>query len=514
MRSLKTIAYYCINTLCCWLYRDSYKAFEGITDVGQVQEDKLEEILNRNEETTYGRKYNFKDIQSIADYQARVPLSDYETYRPYIEQLAQKEESLLTTQKIIAFEPTSGSTKAAKLIPYTKALKEEFQKGIKAWIYNLYTAYPDIRWGKSYWSISPAATTRQYTQSGIPIGFEEDAEYFGKIEKYLMEQIFVSPKDIAKETDMERFYSRTVVELLKTKELTLISVWNPTYLLLLLDYLEEHKERLLGELSVARQNEVRQEVYDKAYEKIWPRLKVISCWCDANAAPYGKTLKELFPNTIIQPKGLLSTESFVTFPLVGEKGSVLSVCSHFYEFIELDTQETYLVNELKIGEQYEVVVTTGGGFYRYRSYDVVEVVGWWRNLPLLIFKGKNDKISDKFGEKLHEAFIREVVERVAPNAAFCMMAPQQDYYVLYIKGDKIPSSKTVDEALQESFHYNYCRRLGQLKALKVFVLTGNPKKEYIDACVSAGQKLGDIKPTYLSTREDWLEFFQGHMADD
>jgi hypothetical protein len=491
-----------------------YKKFEAITDVSHAQEEKLKEILKQNEETAYGIKYNFKDIDSIAAYQAQVPLSDYETYRPYIEHLEEKEESLLTKEKIMTFEPTSGSTKAAKLIPYTKTLKEEFQKGIKPWIYNLYTAYPDIRWGKSYWSITPAATKRQYTKSGIPIGFEEDTEYFGKIEKYLMDKIFVSPKDIGKETDMERFYTRTVVELLKTKELTLISVWNPTYLLLLLDYLEAHKERLLRELSAARQKEVSKAVYDKAYEKIWPRLKIISCWCDAYAAPYAETLKELFPHIIIQPKGLLSTESFVSFPLVGAGGGVLSAHSHFFEFIEVDTKQITLIKELRVGKQYEIVVTTGGGFYRYRSYDVVEIIGWWKDLPLLIFKGKNDRISDRFGEKLHEAFIREVIERLVPQATFYLMAPKKDHYVLYIKGDKLPSSKIVDEALRESFHYDYCRKLGQLKALKVFILTGDPKKEYIDACLSAGQKLGDIKPTYLSTKENWDQFFQGHMEDD
>lgn len=513
MRILKSIIYYCINTLCCILYRGAYKDLLAIVNIEEVQEKKLLKLMEENEETEYGKKHSFKEIDTIAAYQAQVPLSDYETYRPYIEQLAEGEERLLTAERIIAFEPTSGSTKAAKLIPYTKGLKEEFQRGIKPWIYNLYTSYPEIRWGKSYWSITPAATERQFTKSGIPIGFEEDTEYFGKIERYLMDKIFVSPKDIGKETDMERFYRRTLVELLKTKDLTLISVWNPTYLLLLLDYLEGHREDLLNQLSPSRQREVREAVNSKAYGEIWPKLKVISCWCDAHAEPYAESLKQLFPTTVIQPKGLLSTESFISFPIVGEKGAVLSVLSHFYEFIDLDTKEILLIKDLKVGKKYELVVTTSGGFYRYRSYDVIEVVGWWRDLPLVVFKGKNDKISDRFGEKLHEAFVREVVEKVVPNADFYMMAIQGDYYVLYIKADKLPSSSQIDEGLRESFHYDYCRKLGQLKELKLFVLTGDPKKEYIEGCLSAGQKLGDIKPTYLSTREDWHRFFQGYIKE-
>lgn len=509
VKNLKTLFCYLVNTLCCQLYKADYKRFAAVTSVREVQEERLKEILSKNKETAYGVKYGFGDIDSIKAYQESVPLSDYETYRPLIEQLSQKEESLLTMEKIITFEPTSGSTKAAKLIPYTQSLKDEFQKGIKPWIYDLYTSYPEIRWGKSYWSITPATGGKKYTKSGIPVGFEEDSDYFGRLEKYLMDRVFARPRDIGKETDMERFYFRTVAELLRTRELTLISVWNPTYLLLLLDYLDEHKERLLDEINRSRREEIRQAVYSKAYDKIWPRLRVISCWCDAYAAAYADKVRDLFPNCIIQPKGLLSTESFVTFPLAGENGGVLSILSHFFEFIDINTNGICLANELETGREYEVVVTTGGGFYRYRTYDIVKVVGWRKYLPLLVFQGKSDRVSDRFGEKLHEAFVRDTVERLAPGADFYMLAPRKDRYVLYIKSDKLPSGKEVDEALRESFHYDYCRRLGQLKELKIFVLTGDPKKEYADGCLAAGQKLGDIKPAWLSSREDWDKFFRG-----
>lgn len=514
MKSLKTAIYYLVNTLCCQLYKREYKRFIAVSDSKGIQEKRLLEILKRNEDTAYGRKYGFKEIDNVTTYQERVPLSDYETYRPFIDQIAEQEDRLLTSERIIAFEPTSGSTKAAKLIPYTNTLKAEFQMGIKPWIYNLYTSYPEVRWGKSYWSITPITDKNKFSKSGIPIGFEEDSDYFGRIEKYLMDMIFVSPRNIRNETNMDIFYTRTVVELLKSKELTLISIWNPTYLLLLLDYLDEHKERLLKELSRRRQKEINGAVYNKDYEKVWPYLKVISCWSDAHAASYAESLKRLFPNCILQPKGLISTECFVSFPFVGERGGILSVYSHFYEFIDITTNKVCLISELKTGGEYEVVVTTGGGFYRYRTYDVVEVVGWRDSIPFMIFKRRNDRISDRFGEKLHEAFVMEVIEKFSPSIEFYMIAPKRDRYILYIKGHGLPSGREIDEALRESFHYDYCRRLGQLKELQLFVLTGDPKKEYVNGCLHAGQKLGDIKSTHLSTREDWEQYFQGYILEE
>ena len=50
---------------------------------------------------------------------------------------------------------------------------------------------------------------------------------------------------------------------------------------------------------------------------IWPRLALISCWTDAAAGQFLPQLRELFPTIEIQPKGLLATEAFVSFPLVG-----------------------------------------------------------------------------------------------------------------------------------------------------------------------------------------------------
>ena len=49
---------------------------------------------------------------------------------------------------------------------------------------------------------------------------------------------------------------------------------------------------------------------------IWPGLALISCWTDAAAGQFLPQLRELFPAIEIQPKGLLATEAFVSFPLV------------------------------------------------------------------------------------------------------------------------------------------------------------------------------------------------------
>ncbi len=142
--------------------------------------------------------------------------------------------------------------------------------------------------------------------------------------------------------------------------------------------------------------------------ELWPRLTLISCWTDAAAARGAVELQSMFPNVEIQSKGLLATEGCVTFPLVGRPAPVLAVGSHFFEFQEEGRENEdadpfagcRLAHELDRGGRYSVVLTTGGGLYRYRLNDSVEVVGFEHECPLLRFLGKTDRVSDLVGEKL------------------------------------------------------------------------------------------------------------------
>ena len=61
---------------------------------------------------------------------------------------------------------------------------------------------------------------------------------------------------------------------------------------------------------------------------------MISCWADAAGAAPAAALASRFPSAVLQPKGLLATEGFVSLPLAAAGGAVLSARSHFFEFFE------------------------------------------------------------------------------------------------------------------------------------------------------------------------------------
>lgn len=247
---------------------------------------------------------------------------------------------------------------------------------------------------------------------------------------------------------------------------------------------------------------------------LWPGLRVISCWCDAKASPYAKQLHQLFPHSLIQPKGLLATECIVSFPLAGKKGAILSIHSHFFEFRSLEDGKLYLAHQLRKNISYEVIVTTGGGLYRYELHDIIQVTGFTGGIPRLRFCGKNDTISDLFGEKLHEVFVAQVLQNCGLRGEFALMAPETDRYVLYAHGGNLPDPERLDTLLRKNFHYDYCRNLGQLKSPRIYRLTGNSQQEYFQRCMERGQKLGDIKPMLLASCGGWADYFTGGFTDE
>ncbi len=535
-------------------------------NVQAAQQKVLMETLRRNANTRYGKQHGFNYISSPSEFQTRLPLCTYPDLHSLIGDMADGETNVLTADGLRMFEVSSGSTSASKLIPYTNLLKAQFQCGLDPWIYSMYRAWPKLLTGKQYWSVTPIGSAKRHTARGVPIGFDEDSEYFGGLKRLLIRQLFAVPPEISKIQDQETFRYATLRFLIQAEDLAFISVWHPTFLTLLLDRLDQWLPALAEDLRkgtltppkpldattlaslkpfLKRDDErswqlVMHHRFFKTsakyalpdsptiYEYIWPRLTLVSCWADGNSTDATTQLKRRLPHVAIQPKGLLATEGIVSFPYGKADGHTLSLNSHFYEFIPVGTTaQPLLAHQLERSGRYEVILTTGGGLYRYRLQDEVEVVGFHGNCPLIRFLGKLDGIVDLCGEKLNESHVKTAVEqalrRLNVSTEFWMMAPEArgscSRYILYLKPQQSADAlseqlqqlrQLIEEELQNNFHYSYCRELGQLAPLELFIIDGNNADElYLQQCVARGQRLGNIKPTRLHKYQDWSAVFPG-----
>ena len=503
------------NTALWAAYGPDHARLVGVRDLRAVQARVLRGILARNADSDFGRAHGFGSLRSARAYADAVPLSTWDDYADAVARVAAGEGGVLTSERVRLLEPSSGSTAATKLVPYTAGLRAEFQRGLRPWLHDLYASWPALRRGRSYWSVSPPGAHLDALRASAPpplpgarppaIGFDDDADYLGPLAKRLLTAVFAVDADVARAPTMDAFRDRTCLQLLACRDLALVSVWNPTFLTLLLDRIRDHADDLLGRLDARRRAEVAPAVRAADWTAVWPHLTLLSCLADAAAAAPAADLACRLPGVALQPKGLLATEGFVSVPLLAAGGAVLAARSHFFEFVDA-AGGVRGAHELEDGGRYAVVLTTSGGLYRYRLGDEVEVTGRFGVLPVLRFRGRADRVSDLVGEKLSEAFVAAALA-AAGASGFALLAPERDRYVLYTDAAAPGLAGRVDEALRANFHYDHARRLGQLGAVEVVDAGPHAREAYVAASVANGQRLGDVKPAHLATTGGWARIF-------
>ncbi|WP_228350830.1 MULTISPECIES: GH3 family domain-containing protein [Limnobaculum] len=479
----------------------------------------LRQCLQRNQNSAYGQRYGFEKIQNVVDFQQRVPMVDYAELSPWINKLASNELNQLFVGEVVAFEKTGGSHSGGKLIPYSAPGLDDFRYALSGWLAQLVEQFQIDR-GSAYWALSPAITQATVTTGGIPIG-GGDALYLGAEYLSAFAQISAVPLTLAQVVDVNDWQLLTLYYLVCRRDLRLFSVWSPSFLIQLLEGLSSRQPALLallqlgGEIAghLLAKDQSAADAY-QCYLKsgdtriLWPQLEVISCWADASSTTLVAQLMSYFPSVSLQPKGLLATEAIITTPYQQNQPQ-LCVDSNFYEFIDRQGQ-VYLADGLTVNHHYQVIVTTNNGLYRYRIGDMVQCVGFQRDVPLLRFTGRAGVVSDLVGEKLTESFVNDCLSSLKGFAMLCPDDKTSGYYMLMDKRyvqDNQDAVGIVEQRLNENPQYAYARTLSQLRPLICLSLE-QPERHYLAWQCAQGKRLGDIKIPSLMSDNNWRKIFQ------
>lgn len=487
----------------------------GLASVEGVQRDILAVTLRHAAKTAAGAKQNLGAIDSYEAFREQVPVSRYRDYRARIEeQRATKRE--IVTHDCRRYQPTSGSSSERKWIPYNRLLLAQFDEAIGAWLHPIYRAHPRIMRGRHYWSLSWLPTELRSRLESL-----DDLGYFPLWKRLILRATMAVPNAVSTLPTLEASKFATLVHLVAAGDLTMISVWSPTFLLTLLHDLATQRERIarclqtgswpsdiasLDTLECPRSPSRARVLADSGdvgpafTSRLWPELSLLSAWDTSTSAAYAEQLRRLFPSTAFSGKGLFATEGVVTIPF--GRAYALAYRSHFYEFVR-DDGRVVPAWELREGQSVMPIVTTGNGLLRYAFDDRLSVVGFADQCPLLHFMGRTGTV-DLVGEKLGfgdaDAILRSLRDawgHACEIVSFVALEADVPGYGLLVGADRGEVDRhllaAAEERLERFFHYKLARELGQLAPLRLLVARGSGERAYVRIARAGGMIEGDVK---------------------
>jgi hypothetical protein len=483
-----------------------------------AQDLALRPIVDGLATTDYGRAHGIRSGDGYAEFRDKLPVVDYDDLAPWVERQMREDGSILVPGPISVYEKTSGSGGPAKYVPYTAALRRAFDRMLRLWLADILAGGPPLATGRVWISVSPRLDARETTPRGVPIGLASDLDYVVGAWRWLIRHFLVLPPALARVRNPEAF-KRVLAAYLVVGRPEVISVWSPSFLTVLLDWIAERRDDLLADcrgravragrrvfpLPSLASDVVRALEADPIdWRRVLPDLRLVSCWADGPAAVAAAHLCQRLPWATIQPKGLLATEGPITVPL-GCPAVCLPLINEVFLELADEAGGIHRIDEVEPGAEYSVIMTVPGGFARYRLGDRVRVGERIGATPSLAFVGREGEVSDLVGEKLAERFVRSALDALPLGPSrFRALVPLREpdgrgRYVLLL--DRAPDSRVglsdhLDTLLQEAHRYREARRLGQLDAPTLAVLPSATDR-LLDVLEARGMRRGAIKPTCL-----------------
>lgn len=428
-----------LATISRWVKADFVRKTRRVP---AVQAQFLLSLLRHHQNTQLGRELGLRGIQTIDQFRAQVPIWPYDRYQPYIEQICQGEQNILTPEPVVYLNMTSGSTGTKKLIPVTKRFQNSLRGPNLVSIGFLSEALRSrgLQFGKLL------ATNAVQIQGCTPGGIEYGTASVGvlRMGKFLYEQLFAHPFETLLPADSLSRHYLCLLFALRQPSMRGLGANFPMLVLRICHYLEKYAEDLIRDLetgTIASWLNLEPEVREKLERQwsadparaaqlreilqsqgrltpklVWPHLSFVATARGGTSDFYFQRFAGYLEDT--PGFGAVYSSSEGTFsinPDLDKDGSVLAIASGFFEFIPEDQwqtaqPQTLLAQEVKPGERYRILITNYSGFYRYDIGDVVEVVGFYQQAPLIVFRYRRGGLFSSTTEKTTEFHVTQVMQ--------------------------------------------------------------------------------------------------------
>ena len=374
-----------INSIINWVnFKRIYQIDLFKKHPHEVQREVLFELLEKASNTEFGLKHNFKNISSEKEFRKQVPIQGYDDIKPTVERMMLGEKNLLWPGETRWFAKSSGTTnEKSKFIPVSKDSLEDVH----------------IRGGRDVLAIylknnpdSGILSGKALTLGGSHrINNYNNNSYYGDLSAIIIENIpfwtdfYRTPStEISLIEEFEEKIEKIIQHSLDENVTSFAGV--PSWYLVLLKRVLE----VTGKSNIL---------------EVWPNLEVFTHG-GVKFEPYREQYEKLIPSPHMHyMETYNASEGFFGMQDEPNKKDMLLMLDYgiYYEFIPMDEFWADRLNaisleEVEIGQNYAMVISTNGGLWRYLIGDTIRFT---EKYPFkFVITGRTKHYINAFGEEV------------------------------------------------------------------------------------------------------------------
>jgi GH3 auxin-responsive promoter len=374
-----------INAIISWFFKQRYPQIERfIQNPERIQDDIFYDLIEKAKQTKWGKKHEYSTIKSVHEYKNRVPVSTYEDLKPFVDRLLAGEQNILWPSKITWFAKSSGTTSdRSKFIPVSKEAMEECHfKGGR----DLVAIY-----------LQNNPSSELFRGRGIILGGStqvnkiNDKTYYGDVSAVLMQNMpligqFISApnKSTVLLEDFEKKINLIAHETVNKNITHITGV--PTWAIVLIKKVFEitGKDNLMD---------------------VWPNLELY-IHGGVSFTPYIDQFRQLIKSDSMRyMETYNASEGFFGIQHSLLRNDMLLMLDYgiFYEFCPMEEvgkiyPKTLQLNQVEVGKNYALIITTNAGLWRYMIGDTIQFTSVF---PFRIkVSGRTKHFINAFGEEV------------------------------------------------------------------------------------------------------------------
>ncbi|XP_073156570.1 indole-3-acetic acid-amido synthetase GH3.6-like [Henckelia pumila] len=549
---------------------------ENLTkNADEIQTKVLAEILSRNADVEYLKRHGLNRHTDREAFKKSIPVISYEDIQPDIKRIANGDKSqIFCLEPVSEFLISSGTSGGeTKLIPFTD---EELRR--RAMFNRLLMPVmshfvPGLDRGKGMHFLFVRSDGK--TPNGLPIRPALTSYYKSshfKNRPFNPYTNYTSPNEtILCHDHYQSMYSQMLCGLCQNKQVLRVGSLFAASLIRAIRFLEEHwsllcndirtgsvdslitdplvREAVMGilrqpdpQLADFIESECRKDSWQGIIPRLWPNTKLIDVIVTGTMSQYIPMLdyysnelpivspayasSECYFGVNLDPLCKPSDVSYTLIPTMAyfeflplnrsiDDGNVVSGSISVGESLNGEKQlELVDLVDVKLGEEYEVVVTTYAGLYRYQVGDVLRVAGFKNNAPQFNFVCRKNVILSIDSDKTDETELQNAVEKaashliafdacVAEYTSYTDTSKVPGHYVLYWELSQSASSRripptvfedccfTIEESLASTYRHHRVHKT--ISPLEIRIVETGTFDKVMDYVISLGASMGQYK---------------------